>query len=213
MASLQKKKLTVSKKMIFGGDELYWLLVFIAVIFGVLVINKERIFKYTVNAHQLCYEEQHELVFKGASLSCANVVETIEKIIFIPEKNVETQKVSRYLMVIQYAVTNNSNEDQTIQVLHAGENGVQINGKKHSIEEAKYLELDRHISGEEEWIETIPANTTVQNLYYALWIYSDYSKNDYYSCDLIGKGDRIGTVIGIRNGQVEEGATLDVMIP
>lgn len=213
MISLNKKKLAMSKDMIFDGDELYWLLVAVAIVFGMLVMNKEYIFKYTVNAHQLCYEEQYELFFSDVSIDCANVVETLEKVIFIPEKNMETQEVSRYLMLIKYSVINNSGEGQVFDILHAGKNGVQINGVYHNIEEAKQIDLDKSISGTEVWTEEIPANSKMENLYYAVWIYKSYSEKEYYICDSIGKGDTVTTLIGIRNTQTEEGVILSLTMP
>ena len=152
-------------------------------------------------------------MFEEASISCANVVETLEKVIFIPEKNVETRKISRYLMLVQYAVKNNSDKNQIFQILHGAESGVQINGEQHYIEEAKYIDLDESVSGEEEWIEEVPANSTLDNLYCAFWIYKDYNKDTYYYCNPIARGDMVTAVIGIGNGQAEEGATLHLMIP
>jgi len=211
MPDVERKKLNIMKQLFSDWDTFYWLVVAIAIVFSVIAINKEFIFGYMRNANHLNYAEQKVFNLKEESFQCGDLRENISSIVLIPEMNEDTGEITRYLLLINYTVTNTTDKIQEFVVKYVDR--ALLNDEECYVELAEKVDLSEEFTtGIEQTSTYALGNETTNEYYYALWIYKDYSKSSYYSTPRLSEEKALIVGVGLQNYQEEKVVYLGLLM-
>ena len=202
MSEIEKMKFKIWEHMFSKADAVVGVIIAIAVLFSVLAINKEDVFGYIRNAHELSFEEQMKFQLSGGGIQCGALNKTINSVVLIPERNKETGVTSRYLLIVNYTLTNISGEEQRfeIQCLETGK----WNGEDCQVEIAGYVDLNDDFTAKKKDYGYIEGNETTEEYYYALWIYTDYDEEAYYFIPPLEQEKLLQIGIGLQTEEEEK---------
>lgn len=201
MPNMKKMKFKIWEQMFSKWDMRFGLAMVIALVFSILAINKEPVFGYMRNAHELNYAEQMMFSLDSGIIQCGVLSEKINSLVLIPEVNEETGDISRYLLIINYTLTNLSDEEQKYK-MRCMEKG-KWNGEDCYVELAGYVDLSEDFTAKKKDSGYIEANETTEECYYALWIYTEYDEDAYYSISLLDMEKPFQIGIGLQNDEEE----------
>lgn len=206
MSKMERMKFRVWQQMFSDFDGLFVVAVVIALVFSVLAINREAVFGYMRNAHELDYAEQVKFKLNDDTIQCGVLSEKINSLVLIPEKNEETGNTSRYLLVVNYTLTNTSDEKQSYTM--RGKETGKWNGEECHIEPAGYVNLSEDFTTKKKNSGFIDGKETTEECYYAFWIYTEHDEDTYYTIPPLDMEKLFKVEIGLENNQKEKYTTI-----